>query len=124
MNRIITGIAAVIIAATVVAGNVGDVIFSANLNGDGIGKATWKFRPNSTREAQFDVEGEDLAPNTDYIVRTAGKVWPVQTDDFGAFDLGLRFRNSLALKIVDGTRVSVVDANGNVAMTGRFARVQ
>ena len=110
-------------AIAAAAGN--ETRFEARLTGWGKGKAVYKVKKeDSGLQSELQVEGEDLAPNTNYLV-FIGKdnVWPTRTNAFGAFAVREASRNSEGLPVAAGTVVNVNDTTGNTVLTGTFAQV-
>lgn len=119
MKKIATLLVALMVASMVFA--AARLVYRADLAGDGIGKAVYKFTTDNTRKPELQVEAEDMVPNTDLVVKTAGLLIPVTTDDFGAFNVDLKFPISKSLRIADGTPVRVFYMDGTVALRGKFA---
>lgn len=124
MKRTFGLVIALALIVAVAVGNSADVIFRARLSGDGVGKAVYKYRPGTTRQPELQVEGEDMEPNTPLVVAIAGKLWQVETDEFGTFTMRVTFRRPSDLGVVEGTRVKVFYTDQTVALAGKFIRVQ
>ncbi len=85
------------------------------------GEAEWQTRDQGTRmRAELEVEGEHLAHNAPMTVTVGDQTFAVTTNNFGSFELELRFNGPVRPTIVVGTVVSVTDAAGETVLTGMF----
>ena len=85
------------------------------------GKAEWQTRDQGTRmQAELEVEGEHLAHNAPMTVTVGDQTFAVTTNDFGSFELELRFNGPVRPTIVVGTAVAVTDGAGDTVLTGMF----
>lgn len=85
--------------------------------GDNKGKAKWVAR--SGREAQLQIEGENLAPNTDHVVVIGNNApWFGTTNGFGDLRIVQLYRGANRPNINAGDAVEVTDEAGEVVLTG------
>ena len=120
---IMVAVTLAVFAIAAAAGN--ETRYEARLTGWGKGKATYKVkREDRFVQSELQVEGENLAPNTNYIV-FVGKdnVWQTRTNAFGAFAVREASRNGSGLPVTAGTVVNVNDTTGNTVLTGAFVQV-
>jgi hypothetical protein len=92
-------------------------------NGNDKGKAKWKAvdKPGDM-QAELEVEGENLAPNTVYLVYVAKNVpWSVQTNGFGEFELEQRYIGPNRPSVPNGSLVVVKDQYGNAVLWGNLS---
>ncbi len=120
---LLTSMTAAVFALCAAAGN--DTRFEARLSGWGKGKAAYKVKAdNGLLESQLQVEGENLVPNTNYIVIIGvDNVWQTRTNGFGAFRVSERSVGPTALPISAGTPAIVNDTTGNTVLSGTFSQL-
>lgn len=123
LSKMIMTVLAMAAFAMVAAGG-DDIRFEARLTGWAEGKAKFKVKPQDrVFQSEIEVEGEDLVPNTNYIVIIgADNVWHVRTDGFGSFEMEERSVGPDPLPITEGTPVVVNDTAGNTVLSGTFSK--
>lgn len=118
----------VLATASLVAGAVaqtGRADYQANMAGQGKGKAKWQVRDSGTqKQAELEVEGENLTKNTAYKVRILTYTWNVTTDALGRFSLVRRYTTATRPNILAGTQAKLYRANGTLAQSGVFIRTR
>ena len=90
-------------------------------SGNDKGKAKWQTRDSSRGEmqAQLEVEGENLMPNSTYTITVGSNLpWSADTDAFGDFSLRQVYRSAARPTIAPGSSVVVADDNGNTVLLG------
>jgi hypothetical protein len=99
--------------------------FMARLSGWGKGKAAFKVKPDNGRlQSELQIEGENLAPNTNYtVIIGTDNVWQTRTNGFGTFEVRERAVGPTSLGVEAETPVVVNDTAGNTALSGAFARL-
>lgn len=95
----------------------------ARLTGSGNdkGKAKWQTRDSSRGEmqAQLEVEGENLVPNSTYTITVgSNQPWSADTDAFGGFSLRQVYRSAVRPSVAPGSSVVVTDDQGNTVLLG------
>ena len=112
-----------VFALSVAAGD--EARFVAQLTGWGKGKAAFKVKPDNGRlQSELQIEGENLVPNTNYIVIIGtDNVWQTRTNGFGVFEVRERTVAPTALPVGNGTPVTVNDTAGNTVLSGTFAKL-
>ncbi len=95
---------------------------TAGQGGHGKGKAVWRVRDQGTEhQAQLQVEGERLLPNSPYlIVIGTNPAINVTTNALGRFAYAQTFSTLDRPVIVNGTSVAVVRTTGTPVMGGSF----
>ncbi len=94
----------------------------AGQGGHGKGKAVWRIRDQGTEhQAQLQVEGERLLPNSPYlIIIGTNPAINVTTNGLGRFTYAQAFTTLDRPDIVNGTNVAVVRTTGTPVMGGTF----
>lgn len=118
MNRSKILIATAIALMTVVAYAQVRTELLARMSGFGKSKAVYKAKGT---EAEFQVEGENLARNTTYAVTSAGSAWTVTTNSLGVFRLTQRYGATGRPAIALGTAIQLRTTLGVVVQNGTFA---
>lgn len=99
--------------------------FEARMTGSGKGKAKWKTRDQGRQlQAELEAEGENLARNTQYVLKIGTDTWTVRTDGFGRYAFARRYTTAARPNIGAGTKVELFRTNGVLAQSGIFARVR
>lgn len=124
--KIITMLVLLFAAMTATLAQGNRVELRANMTGgagsSAKGKAVWKTRDAFGQfQAQLQVEGERLTPNTAYqVVIGSNAPFDVMTDVTGRFSLALRFTTAARPTIVAGTAVALVNLSGVSVLGGAF----
>jgi NAD(P)-dependent dehydrogenase (short-subunit alcohol dehydrogenase family) len=122
MNKKLTLLATGALVASIALAQAGRLELLANMTGSGKGKAKYKaITKGGVFEAQLELEGENLRPNTSYVVGISnGFTANVKTNALGRYAFAQRFA-APSLPFRAGMTVTLSPVGGAVIQTGTFA---